>query len=167
MVRRGRSPGREGLGGPGRQRSPRDLGFGPHQSPSSISCQPSLLGHPVLASVHESSSSICPAPRDECGGLHIPPVSQQQAQMSPRVAGMGSGAGLALAPCAGSRRQSGNEGTWALRSRVRIPLPGHLAGAGLALPPGHGHIQPCPRPAHNPRSRRSWFSFWKKLLPNS
>lgn len=84
MVRRGRSPGRAGLGDPGRQKSPQGLGFGPCHSPSSISCQAKSLGTPhPCKSVHESSSSICPAPRDECGGLHIPPVSQQQAQMSP------------------------------------------------------------------------------------
>lgn len=44
--------------------------------------------------------------------------------MSPRVAGLGSEARLALAPCVGSGRQSRNEGTWALHSRVQISTPG-------------------------------------------
>lgn len=166
MVRRGRSPGRAGLGGPGRQRSPRGLRFGPCQSPSSISCQAKSPGTPhPCQSVHESSSSICPAPRDGCGGLRIPPVSQQQAQMSPSVAGTGSGAGW---PWLRVQAAGGRAGTKALGlctaecgSLLLAPL------APLAPCPGHGHSQPSPRPAHNPRSCCSWFSFWKKLLPNS
>ncbi|KAF1552212.1 hypothetical protein FQV19_0009054, partial [Eudyptula minor] len=62
------------------------------RAPAPISCPAESPGSPhPRQSVRESSSSICPASRDERRGLHIPPppVSQQQAQMSPSAAGDG------------------------------------------------------------------------------
>lgn len=74
-------------------------------------------------SVNPAAASVQPQGM-RVGGSVLPPVSQQQAQMSPRVAGPGREARLALAPCAGSGRQSRNEGTWALHGRGRVTTPG-------------------------------------------
>lgn len=164
----GQIPRQSRAGGPMQAEKPPRSGVWSFQSPSSISCQAKSLGTPhPCKSVHESSSSICPAPRDECGGLHIPPSVTAAGTDVPQSGWDREWGRLALAPCVGSRRQSRNEGTWALQGRVRIAAPGTPGWRELALSPGHSHIQPCPRPAHNPRSCCSWFSFWKKLLPNS
>jgi len=84
------------------------------------------------------------------GDSPSPPLSQQQAQMSPAWLGLESGAGLALPPRSG--RQSRHEGAGAAHGRVWVAAPGGLTGSGAGgVPRGPGRIPPCPSARSQPR----------------
>lgn len=112
----------QGWGAQAGREGPEAWGLVLARAPAPSPARPSLLGLHPCQSVRESSSSICPAPRDEGGGLRVPPSVTAAGTDVPQSgwAGEGGQAG----PGSVCRQQSRNEGTWALHGRGRVTTPG-------------------------------------------
>lgn len=150
----GQTPGRSRAGGPRQAHREAPRGFGPSPEPQLPSLALlSLPGHPILtrASVNPAAASVQPQGMS-AGNSTSPPVSQQQAEMSPSAAGMESGAGLALPPCAGSREAERSTKALGLcTAECGLLLLGCLAGSRVgSVPRGTGRIQPYPSPSSQP-----------------
>lgn len=133
----------------GTQEAPEGLVLAGAPAPISSSAEAPGASRPCQ-SVHESSS-ICPASRDEHGGLHIPPVSQQQTQMSPVWLGMESRAGW---PCTGSTKALG----LCTATQVRRPPTPHWE-QGWQRPQGTSGTSPA-----QPHSQPSQLPLLVQLL---
>lgn len=137
-----------GLGGPGRQaRREAHKGLVLARAPAPTSClAKSPRAHHPHQSVRESSSSTCPASRDEHRGLHKPPSVTAASTDVPQC----SWPFL----CAGSGEAERSMKALGLcTAECGLLLPGHLTGSRVgSIPRGTSRIQPCPssQPAQPP-----------------
>lgn len=132
----GQSPGRSRAGGPkqAQREAPKVWSSATAPTPTSCPAEPPGPGQ----SICESSSSICPASREERGGLHAPLVSQQQAPMSPSAAGAGEWG--RAGPAATCRLSSARRHLGFAKPSAVLAAPG--AGGALAARATTSHVQP-------------------------